>query len=103
MALATAPPHDPDLDRVIAAEVASELITRVAGKRLASTVGRRVPVVGGVVGPAPTASRPGGSAATPTASSCPARGGRASAPGGPAGCPQPAHQLLAGSRYDGRR
>ena len=50
MALATAPHHDPDLDRVVAGEVASELITRVAGKRLASTIGRRVPVVGGVVG-----------------------------------------------------
>ena len=34
----------------MANEVASELITRVAGKRLATTVGRRVPVVGGVVG-----------------------------------------------------
>ena len=50
MALATAPAHDPDLDRSSRAEVASELITRVAGKRLAITVGRRVPVVGGLVG-----------------------------------------------------
>jgi EcsC family protein len=50
MALATAPAHDPDLDRIISAEVASELITKVAGKRLAMTVGRRVPVVGGLVG-----------------------------------------------------
>ena len=50
MALATAPQYDPDLDRVVAGEVAAELITRVAGKRLASTIGRRVPVVGGVVG-----------------------------------------------------
>lgn len=50
MALATAPVHDPDLDRVVAAEVATELISKVAGKRLATTVGRRVPVVGGVVG-----------------------------------------------------
>ena len=47
MALATAPAYDPDLERLIAAEVASDLITRVAGKRLAVTVGRRVPVVGG--------------------------------------------------------
>ena len=30
--------------------VASELISKVAGKRLATTVGRRVPVVGGLVG-----------------------------------------------------
>ena len=35
---------------MVAAEVASELITKVAGKRLATTVGRRVPVVGGLVG-----------------------------------------------------
>ncbi len=50
MALATAPVHDPHIDNVMANEVASELITKVAGKRIAVTVGRRVPVVGGVVG-----------------------------------------------------
>lgn len=50
MALATAPRHDPLLEQTLAAEVTAELITRLAGKRVASTVGRRVPVVGGVVG-----------------------------------------------------
>jgi uncharacterized protein (DUF697 family) len=50
MGLATAPTHDPHLDSVIAAEVTSVLLTKVAGKRIATTVGRRVPVVGGVVG-----------------------------------------------------
>src|SRR3954467_5920781 len=35
MAMATAPLHDPDLDKIISAEVASELVTKVAGKRLA--------------------------------------------------------------------
>ena len=50
MALATAPAHDPDLDRLISAEVASELITRVAGKRLALSVARRIPIFGGLVG-----------------------------------------------------
>jgi uncharacterized protein (DUF697 family) len=50
MAIATAPTHDPDLSRIVAAEVASELLTRVAGKRMATFVGRRVPVVGGLVG-----------------------------------------------------
>jgi hypothetical protein len=50
MALATAPVFDPDLDVVIATEVAAELIAKVAGKRLAVVVGRRVPVVGGLVG-----------------------------------------------------
>jgi hypothetical protein len=50
MALATAPAHDADLDRVVSHEVATDLVTKVAGKRLAVTVGRRVPVVGGLVG-----------------------------------------------------
>jgi hypothetical protein len=50
MALATAPAHDADIDRVVSAVVASDLITRVAGKRLATTIGRRIPLVGGVVG-----------------------------------------------------
>jgi hypothetical protein len=50
MAIATAPAHDPHLDLVIASEVTSELLTKVAGKRMATTVARRVPVVGGVVG-----------------------------------------------------
>jgi hypothetical protein len=50
MALATAPAHDPSLDRVISAEVASDLVAKVAGKKLAVTVGRRIPLVGGLVG-----------------------------------------------------
>ncbi len=50
MALATAPVYDPHLSTVMANEVASELVTRVAGKRIAYTVGRRVPIVGGLVG-----------------------------------------------------
>jgi len=50
MAVATAPAYDAHLDRIVSAEVASELLTRVAGKRLATTLGRKVPVVGGVVG-----------------------------------------------------
>jgi hypothetical protein len=50
MAIATAPVHDEHLDKLIANEVAGELITKVAGKRLATTIGRRVPVVGGLVG-----------------------------------------------------
>jgi hypothetical protein len=50
MALATAPIHDPDLDKVISAEVAAELVTKVAGKRLATTVGRRIPIAGGFIG-----------------------------------------------------
>ena len=50
MALATAPSYDPDLERLVASAVASELITRIAGKRVAVAMARRVPVVGGVVG-----------------------------------------------------
>lgn len=50
MAIATAPVHDPQLDVLVANEVAAELLTKVAGKRLATTVGRRIPVVGGMVG-----------------------------------------------------
>lgn len=50
MALATAPVHDPHLDTLLANEVAQELVTKIAGKRAATIVGRRVPVVGGLVG-----------------------------------------------------
>ena len=50
MALATAPLHDPDLDRLISAEVASELITQVAGKKVVTTIGRRIPIAGGFIG-----------------------------------------------------
>jgi hypothetical protein len=50
MGIATAPAYDEHMDRVIAAEVTSELLSRIAGKRMAATVGRRVPVVGGVIG-----------------------------------------------------
>jgi hypothetical protein len=50
MALATAPAHDPGLDRVISSEVAADLVAKVAGKRVAGSVGRRIPLVGGLVG-----------------------------------------------------
>lgn len=38
------------LDRVVGAQVASTLIANVGGKRLATFAGKRIPVVGGVVG-----------------------------------------------------
>ena len=50
MALATSPVHDPELDRMIAAEVTGELVTRTAGRRAVTLVGRRIPVIGGAVG-----------------------------------------------------
>lgn len=50
MAVATAPTPDPELTRTMSQQVASEMLSRVVGKRAAVTVGRRIPVVGGVVG-----------------------------------------------------
>lgn len=50
MAIATAPAYDPHLDRLMAAEVTSELLTRVAGKRTANMLARRVPIMGGFIG-----------------------------------------------------
>jgi hypothetical protein len=50
MAMATAPAHDPSLDQVITAEVAADLVAKVAGKRVAGTMGRRIPLVGGFIG-----------------------------------------------------
>src|SRR3954447_13850928 len=46
MEIASPPGHGPALDQLLAVEVSSELIARATGKRLAATVGRRVPVVG---------------------------------------------------------
>jgi hypothetical protein len=50
MAIATAPAYDPTLDDRIATEVAGELLTRVAGKRGAAALSRKMPVVGGGIG-----------------------------------------------------
>jgi len=50
MAMATAPTYDPNLDDRITAEVASELLARVAGKRTVAALGRKVPIVGGGFG-----------------------------------------------------
>lgn len=48
--IATAPLHDPELEKIIAGEVTSALVNRVIGKRAAGTVIRRVPLAGGVWG-----------------------------------------------------
>lgn len=48
--LATSPSKDPRTEQRIAAEVAGVLVARMAGKQVVSSVGRRVPLVGGVVG-----------------------------------------------------
>jgi hypothetical protein len=50
IAIATAPVFDPELDRRVSAEVISELIARISGKRMALAVTRRVPLLGGAVG-----------------------------------------------------
>jgi uncharacterized protein (DUF697 family) len=50
LAIATAPVFDPVLDRQVAGEVVAELIARISGKRMALTVTRRVPLLGGAVG-----------------------------------------------------
>lgn len=52
MTLATSPVHDPELDRLVAAEVTTELFGKVAGRRVATLVGRRIPLLGGGVGAA---------------------------------------------------
>lgn len=50
MGLATAAAHDPVLDEHISREVTTDLIARTAGRRAVTLVGRRVPLLGGVVG-----------------------------------------------------
>lgn len=50
MALATSPVHDPELDDTLGREVTAEIVSRAAGKRAVTLIGRRVPLVGGAVG-----------------------------------------------------
>lgn len=50
MGVATAAAHDPTLDDLIAKEVTTDLIARTAGRRAVTLVGRRIPLLGGVVG-----------------------------------------------------
>ena len=50
MAIATAPAHDPTLDRQIGTEVTAELVAKVTGRGAALVVARRTPLLGGGVG-----------------------------------------------------
>jgi uncharacterized protein (DUF697 family) len=50
LAMATAPVFDPELDRLVSAEVVGELIARISGKRMGLMVTRRIPLLGGAVG-----------------------------------------------------
>ncbi len=49
MALATAPSHAPELDKIIASELTGELFARTVGRRAVTLMARRIPVAGGVV------------------------------------------------------
>lgn len=48
--LADAATHDPELDERVSKEVTTDLIARTAGRRIATLVGRRIPLLGGLVG-----------------------------------------------------
>lgn len=50
MGMATSPVHDPALDATISEAVSAEVLGRVTGRRMATTVGRRIPMFGGGVG-----------------------------------------------------
>ena len=50
MGIATSPVHDPVLDEMISREVTTDIFARTAGRRAVTMVGRRVPLLGGVVG-----------------------------------------------------
>lgn len=50
MGLATSPVHDPALDTSIAQAVTTEMFGRVGGRRMATTIGRRIPLLGSGVG-----------------------------------------------------
>ncbi|MEJ7756073.1 MAG: ice-binding family protein [Nocardioidaceae bacterium] len=52
MVLATSPVHDPELDDRIASAVTAELVGKVGGRRAATMVGRRIPLLGGGIGAA---------------------------------------------------
>jgi hypothetical protein len=50
LGIATAAAHDPALDEHISREVTTDLIARTAGRRAVTLIGRRIPLLGGVVG-----------------------------------------------------
>jgi uncharacterized protein (DUF697 family) len=50
MGIATSPVHDPLLDELVSREVTTDLFARTAGRRAVTMIGRRVPLLGGVVG-----------------------------------------------------
>ncbi|MDQ6657640.1 MAG: EcsC family protein [Actinomycetota bacterium] len=50
LGIATAAKHDPAVDDQIAQTITAELIAGVGGKRLATMVGKRIPLIGGAIG-----------------------------------------------------
>lgn len=50
MAIATAPADDPELADRIGRAVTTDLVTSVTGRRVATMVGRRIPLLGGAIG-----------------------------------------------------
>lgn len=50
LGIATAAEHDPAVDEQISNTITAELIAGVGGKRLATMAGKRIPLLGGVVG-----------------------------------------------------
>lgn len=48
--LADVATHDPELDERVSREVTTDLIARTAGRRVATLIGRRIPLLGGLVG-----------------------------------------------------
>lgn len=50
LGIATAAEHDPAVDDQIAQIITAELIAGIGGKRLATMVGKRIPLVGGAIG-----------------------------------------------------
>ncbi len=50
MGIATAPAYDPGLDQLVASEVTAALIARVSGRKVATSMARRTPFLGGGIG-----------------------------------------------------
>lgn len=50
MAIATAPLYDDSIDQVMAGQVAAAMVAKVAGKQIVISAGKRVPIVGGLLG-----------------------------------------------------
>lgn len=50
LAVATAPAFDEELDHIVSERTTTEIISAVGGRRAMTLIGRRIPLIGGVVG-----------------------------------------------------